>query len=263
MNSYQIEKEKQEQLPWTRSAYHRIYNEFLVNYEIKSCLENKHGTSLLEFACGDGFMTAQFQPHFETVIGVDASKTRIETARKRAPGVVFYESLIEEFHLDQKFDSVLMLHVLGDVIDPVLTLQKASNFLKENGVLIVHVPNADAINRKIAVLMGTLTSCDELSPFDVQVTGHRRLYTLQTLKQAIVKAGLSIKKTGGIFYKMLSTPQMDWLLEQGLWQEGGFGWGRVGAEKEKDWRAEFCRACYEIGKERPEDCNVIYACITR
>jgi hypothetical protein len=61
---------------------------------------------------------------------------------------------------------------------------------------------------------------------------------------------------------MLSTPQMDWFLKNGLWEEGGFGWGRVGSEK-KDWRKEFCRACYEIGKERPEDCNVIYAVIKR
>ena len=263
MNSHQSEKEKQDQLPWTRSTYHVTYNEILVDYEVKSCLEHCHGTSLLELACGDGFMTERFQPHFETVVGVDASKHRIEAARKRLPGVTFYEALIEEFHLDRTFDSVCMLHVLGDVIDPGATLQKASEFLNEDGVLIVHVPNANAINRKIAVLMGTLTSCDELSPFDKHITGHRRLYTLSTLEQEIVKAGLRVKNMGGIFYKMLSTPQMNWLLEQGLWQEGGFGWGRVGAESAKDWRAEFCRACYELGKERPEDCNVIYACITR
>jgi hypothetical protein len=67
--------------------------------------------------------------------------------------------------------------------------------------------------------------------------------------------------TGGVFYKTMSTPQMDWFLKNGPWKEGGFGWGRVGGER-KDWKAEFCRASYELGKKYPEDCNIIYACAT-
>lgn len=56
---------------------------------------------------------------------------------------------------------------------------------------------------------------------------------------------------------------MDWFPNNGLWEEGGFGWGRVGAEERKDRREEFCHACYEIGKEHTNECNIIYAFITR
>jgi hypothetical protein len=109
--------------------------------------------------------------------------------------------------------------------------------------------------------MGTLLSCEELSPFDLQVVGHRRSYTLKTLGEDVQKAGLKPYKQGGVFYKMLSTPQMDWFLKNGLW-DAGHGWGRTGVEG-VDWKAEFCRACYEIGNEQPEDCNVIYMCINK
>ncbi|MGE5622572.1 MAG: class I SAM-dependent methyltransferase, partial [Bacillota bacterium] len=78
----------------------------------------------------------------------------------------------------------------------------------------------------------------------------------------ISRAGLKVCATGGVFYKMLSTPQMDWFLKNGLWKDGGFGWGRVGGPQ-KDWKAEFCRASFELGKQHPEDCNIVYACITR
>jgi SAM-dependent methyltransferase len=166
--------------------------------------------------------------------------------------------LNEDLDLVDRFDSIFMLNVLEHVVDPVVALNKAASLLAPHGTLIVHVPNAAAINRKIAVAMGSLESCEELSPFDIHVAGHRRSYTLQTLKAEFGRAGLVVEKTGGVFYKMLSTPQIDWLLKHGPWEEGGFGWGRVGAEKSKDWRAAFCRACYEMGKERPEDCNVIY-----
>jgi len=153
-----------------------------------------------------------------------------------------------------------MLNILEHVIDPIQLIKKAESLLASNGTIIIHVPNAMAINRKIAVLMGTLKECEELSPFDINIVGHRRSYTMKTLIEDVKKSGLEIVGNGGIFYKMLSTPQIDWFLENGLWKEGGFGWGRVGEEKAKDWKMEFCRACYEYGKTVPEECNVIYVC---
>jgi len=199
---------------------------------------------------------------FARVVGVDASSTHLMEAKKRLPDAELHEALLEEFDTDERFDTITMINVLEHVVDPVLALRRAARLLAPDGILIVHVPNALAINRRIAVEMGTLTECEELSPFDIQVAGHRRSYSLATLTEDIERAGLRVTDTGGVFYKMLSTPQMDWLLENGPWKTGGFGWGRVGSEQ-KDWRAEFCRACYEIGKERPEDCNVVFACVER
>lgn len=256
------EKERQEQFPWERSKYHATYNSILAHYKVLSCLEHSVGSALLDLACGDGMMTEQFSKHFEKVVGVDASGKHIAEAKKRCPTVTFYESLIEDLQIKEKFDSIFLLDILEHVLDPCLLLQKAASFLNPGGVMIVHVPNAEAINRRIAVIMGTLKTCDELSPFDVNVAGHRRSYTLNTLQEEIKKAGLVVNSTGGVFYKMLSTAQMDWFLENGLWADGGFGWGRSDGPK-LNWRTEFCRACYEIGKAQPADCNIIYAIITK
>lgn len=254
------EKQLQESFPWQRSKYHTDYNQVLVKYKTESCLENAVKGDLLDIACGDGTLTKLFTKHFKNVVGVDASSKHLSKAKNSVPQAVFYESLIEDLQLARKFDSVFMLDLLEHVKDPIAVLKKAASFLKPKGRLIVHVPNSDAVNRKIAVLMGSLTSCDELSPFDLEIAGHRRSYNLCSLKEDIKSSGLKIVKTGGIFYKMLSTPQMDWFLENGLWQSG-HGWGRSGMENAKDWKAQFCHACYEYGKKHPEDCNIIYACI--
>jgi 2-polyprenyl-3-methyl-5-hydroxy-6-metoxy-1,4-benzoquinol methylase len=277
-----IEKARQDGFPWSRSTYHTTYNAYLAEYKIQSCLDvlrARHPRrdtfgSLLDLACGDGMMTAMARPHFERVVGVDASAHHLAEARKRLPDVEFHECLIEEFSPEtvglksadlksaakEGFDAVFLLDILEHVADPGLVLRKAASFLKDDGLLIVHVPNAAALNRKIAVRMGTLTHCEELSPFDIEIAGHRRAYTLQSLSEEIWQAGLPIEATGGVFLKMLSTPQMDWLLANGPWEAGGHGWGRTGAES-CDWRAEFCRACYEVGKQYPEECNIIYAAV--
>jgi len=257
-DALRAEKQKQEAFPWRRSVDYNEYNSILGYYQVQSCLEFAHGPKVLDLPCGDGTLTAMFAEHFPEVVGVDASSAHLAEAKKRVPKGRFFESLIEEFQTNERFDSIFMLNILEHVIDPSMTLCKAASLLRDDGVLIAHVPNALAINRRIAVLMGTLESCEELSPFDINVAGHRRSYTLDSLQADMRAAGLQVRATGGIFYKMLSLAQMDWFLRNGLWEEGGFGWGRVGGPR-KDWKAEFCRACYEIGKERPGDCNVIYA----
>lgn len=256
------EKQHQQQFVWSRSTFHSEYNQYLAQYKVESCLESIRGESLLDLACGDGMMTEMFAKRMSRVVGVDANGKHLAGARLRLPSAEFYECLVEELDLNEKFDTVTMLDLLEHVVDPIALLQKAASFLNDDGVLIIHVPNAYAINRRLAVLMGTLTECEELSPFDLQIAGHRRSYSITSLCEDIGKAGLNTERTGGIFYKMLSTAQMDWFLNNGLWEDGGFGWGRVGGEQ-KDWKAEFCRASYELGKQHPEDCNIIFACVTK
>lgn len=251
------EKENQEKFSYERTNQYSSYGKVLGHYQATSVLENcANRGSLLDLACNDGFITEILCSHFNHVIGVDASSIHLDNARKRLPNVLFIESLLEDLEINEKFDCVTMLNILEHVQDPQLALIKASAFLNDEGVLIIQVPNSEAVNRKIAVLMGTLTTLDELSPWDIDIAGHRRNYDLNMLIGDVKSSGLEIVKTGGIFYKMMSMAQIDWFLENGLW-DSGFGWGRVGNEQ-KDWRSEFCKACYLYGKEYPTDCNVIY-----
>ena len=256
------EKNLQEGFIWARTQVFADYNATLGFYQASACLENARGSSLLDMPCGDGALTALMAPRFSRVVGLDASGKHLALAKKILPTAELLEGLIEDFETEERFDTITMINVLEHVVDPISVLHKAASLLTESGVLLVHVPNSQAINRRLAVLMGTLTECEELTPFDIEIAGHRRSYSMDTLCSDIRKAELNVEKTGGVFYKMLSTAQMDWFLKNGLWDDGGFGWGRVGAEP-KDWKAEFCRASYELGKQHPEDCNIIYACVTR
>jgi 2-polyprenyl-3-methyl-5-hydroxy-6-metoxy-1,4-benzoquinol methylase len=248
---------RQQSLTWERSSSYEWYR-ILGHYQVQSVVEVGRPSSLLDLACGDGLLTSEFCKTFSRVVGVDASAAHIEKARIHCPQADFHVSLIEDLKLDEKFDTVVMLGVLEHVIDPVQVLRVAAQHLKPDGCLIAQVPNALAINRRLGRLMGVTQSEYELSKWDLEVLGHRRYYDMRTLVADFEKAGLKVVATGGIFFKIFSTPQMEWFLKNGLWDSDEFGWG--GPNKSKDWRWEFCQASYELGKERPEDCNVIYAC---
>ena len=257
-NELKAELKKQDSFLWQRGKYFQSYEEVLGTYMVRCVLENSRPPSLLDIACGNGFITSKLAINFKTAVGIDASSIHIATAKQTYPNIKFVRSLAEEYSTDVKFATISMLNLLEHVIDPVNLLCKIKSQLADKGVIIITVPNALAANRKIAALMGSLENEYELSPFDIDVAGHRRAYDLKRLVKEVEEAGLKVLKTGGIFYKMLSSAQMNWLLEKGLWEKGGFGWGRVGAEKSKDWRAAFCDALYKFGESHSEECNLIY-----
>lgn len=253
------EIDKQESFSWQRGKFFSQYEKILGRYIVKSVLENMQPGRLLDLACGNGDLTSMMAKCFEEVVGLDASSNHIVEARKRYPSITFINSLAEHYQDQKGFNTITMITLLEHVQSPVELLRVAGRNLLPGGIIIAHVPNALAINRKIAKIMGTLSDEYELSPFDINIVGHRRSYDMAVLRNDFESAGLEIRNMGGVFYKMLSTPQINWLLEKGQWEDGGFGWGRVGDEKEKDWRQAFCDACYEYGKEHPDDCNVIFA----
>ena len=105
--------------------------------------------------------------------------------------------------------------------------------------------------------MGSLKYCEELSPFDIEIAGHRRSYCMESLIKDVNDAGLVPVDKGGIFLKLLSTPQMDYLLSAQQWATGEHGWGRS-SDTSIDWKEKFCEASYRLGLQYPEMCNVLH-----
>lgn len=253
------ELSRQKAIPWQRGKFYAAYETLVAEYIVRSALEHAKPPTLLDLACGNGMLTGMMAERFpfERIVAVDASEPIIAEARAAYPNFEFVHGMAEDIDEPGAFTTITMLNLLEHVMNPVDLLRSVSRNLADEGVLIVNVPNAMAANRRISKMMGSLTDEHELSPFDLDVAGHRRYYDMDLLKQHVTEAGLDIVTTGGVFYKILSQAQMNWLLEQKQWDEGVFGWGRVGAEKAKDWRKAFCDACYAYGKERPEECNMI------
>ena len=135
------EKELQETFTWARSVDFSDYNGVLGYYQVQACLEYSRGKSLLDMPCGDGTLTALFANHFQRIVGLDASSTHLDEAKKRLPQVEFYHDLIENYQTNERFDTITMLNVLEHVEEPIQILQKAASLLSDDGVLLVHVPN--------------------------------------------------------------------------------------------------------------------------
>lgn len=225
-------------------------------YQGLSCIENKKGDTLLDVGSNDGYITNILSKHFRKIVAVEPSKKQYEIAKNKYPNIEFYNSFIENFTYPELFDTISLIAVFNCIENRIEFLKHVSKFLKKDGIIIIQVGNTDAVNKKIAEIMGTLKNRYELSKYSSEIGGVKKLYNMNELKNDIELSGLQVIKTGGILYKPFSDAQMNWFIENGLW-DSGYGWGRIG--EEKNWRQEFLRALYEYGKLCPEDCGVIYA----
>ena len=200
------------------------------------------GNSLLDVGCGIGDFTPMFLDKFERVVGIDPSKKYLKVARKVNSKVEYIVGLGETFNLDEKFDTINMNMLLEHVDRPIALLKNCKNHLAPGGRIIVQVPNANSVTRRLGVIMGIIDSIKNISDKERNHFGHQRTYTLDALKADVIRAGLKVIKAGGILFKPLPNEILV----------------KICKEKGHGWTQKFMDALVEFGKDRPGDCAVLY-----
>lgn len=193
------------------------------------------GDSCLEMGPADGEMTKFIANDFKQLDVVDASKKYVKAAEKLSKNITGYTALFEEFEPAQKYDTIIMSHVLEHVTDPQEVLKRARKWLTKNGRIIIVVPNADSLHRRLGVKMGMLERQNQLNEQDVEI-GHRRVYNREELDRDIRECGLRVISKGGVFLKLLSNSQM------------------LGFDNEA-----LIEGMFELGKDFPQFCSELYA----
>lgn len=234
--AYKVEKKSLEKIA-EEIRYSKGFNGRLMYYRFLTLRRYFKGEICLELGCADGLMTQFIVNYFKKVIAVDGSSKFCEITRNKvkAPNLEIVCSLFESYKADDKFDTIIMAHILEHVKDPTLILRKVKNWLKDDGVVLIDVPNANSIHRQAGVKMGLLKRVTELNELDKKL-GHRRVYTWGTFRKDIKQAGLEIKEMGGVFLKPFTNSQI-----------------------EQWFTVEMMDAFYELGKEYPEIAAEIYA----
>jgi SAM-dependent methyltransferase len=172
------------------------------------------GVSCLELGPATGYMTYHLRECFEKLTIVEGSKTLFDQIPDYS-NVIKVNSLFETFAPKEKFDTVILNHVLEHIENPVILLKNVLDWMAEGAICIVGVPNAKSFHRLAAVHMGLLTSEYDLNERDLEL-GHYRVYDLCLLKSHVEQAGFVVKSEGGIFLKFLSNAQIETHLDENV-----------------------------------------------
>jgi len=185
-------------------------NEILLNWYPKRIVAQSRGArSVLELGLGHGFSTKAFSETFRRHVVLEGSPAVIDNFKINNPGSpsVIVETYFENFHTTEKFDVIVMGFVLEHVDDPILILRRFADYLTPAGKVFVAVPNAEVLNRRFGKAAGLLVDVKELSEHD-QLLGHKRYYTVDTLRKDLSIAGYEVEKLEGIYLKPFTTKQI-------------------------------------------------------
>jgi 2-polyprenyl-3-methyl-5-hydroxy-6-metoxy-1,4-benzoquinol methylase len=165
--------------------------------------------ALLELGIGHGYSTQRFSEFFARHDVIDGSPAVIERFRATFPDckAVIHEAYFEDFIPETKYDLIVMGFVLEHVEDPSLILRHFRQFLKPGGKCFVAVPNGETLHRRFGRAANLLSDYFALTDADLAL-GHRRVYSVDTLRAEIEAAGYVLEKTEGIFLKPLTTSQL-------------------------------------------------------
>lgn len=210
-------------------------------YMLESFKPFFHTGNMLELGCFRGAFTRRLHAHYPDLTCVEASDEAIDEARQAlGPGVQFHNALFEHVVLPQRYDHIVMTHVLEHLDDPVAVLRRVNReWLAPAGRFFLVCPNANAPSRQIAVKMGLISHNAAVTPAEA-AHGHRCTYTLDTLERDAIAAGLKVVHRSGIFFKALANFQWDRLLQTDIISK------------------EYLDGCYKLGQQYPDLCSSIF-----
>ncbi len=209
-----------------------------IDYCFKVLQRHIQGENILEMGPAEGVMTERLATTGKHITVVEGSKLFCESLSKKFPHANVVHALFEEFEPKERFDTIILGHVLEHVQDPVDILTRARGWLKPGGVIFAAVPNARSIHRQAAVIMHMLSSEDALNEMDVH-HGHRRVFNPESFRSVFSQSGLQIAIFGGYWLKPISNSQL-----------------------EASWTQEMIIAFMQLGERYPDIAGEIYVLAT-
>lgn len=152
--------------------------------------------SWLDLGCGFAYLISEGEKDGFQVIGVEANQEIVNFVRQREPLNIIH-SLINEVNFPERnFDLITLYDVLEHLVEPGETISKVSKWIKENGLLVIEVPEGNSLFRKMASLQYRITFGQWKTlmrgAFHKHPGGHRYAFTEFALTKLLNKFGFKI-----------------------------------------------------------------------
>ncbi len=146
---------------------------------------------VLDLGCSTGRLAEAIKNNGNIVYGIELNPFNAEIARTKCDKV-FIGSIesMEQFPIKKEiFDVIILADVLEHLHNPELTLKSIKNFLKEDGYIIVSLPNVAHLYVRIKLILGK---------FDYESVGildrtHLKFYTYKTARDLLIDNGYAIE----------------------------------------------------------------------
>jgi len=204
-------------------AVDKKLNKFMSDYIIGNlpCVGMSR-MNVLELGIGNHVWTQKLLDNFHSITTIDGSERLMQfmnghmkdqNQSSRWQGVV---TLFEDYRPTKRFDIVFAVQVLEHVDDAERICRIArESWLAPNGLLVVIVPHALSLHRRLAVCMNIAKHPGELGETDRKL-GHVHNFSYLEMQELLIKTGFKVKDKQGMLTKSLPNSFLSMCTEEQL-----------------------------------------------
>lgn len=156
----------------------------------------KKESRILDIGCADGKLGEYFKKELGAeVYGVEISKKMAKEAENRLDKVFCADIEKDSLKIKENFfDYIVFADVLEHLQFPEEALKKCRKFLKEEGRIVVSLPNIASAAMRLDLLLGRFSYTEQ----GILDNTHLRFYTKKTGKEFIERSGFKVLNTEGL-----------------------------------------------------------------
>lgn len=158
---------------------------------LQSIREERRGKSILDVGASTGYLAERLAQEGYEVTAVEKDPAVARDLEQAGFRVLIADVEDPSFHLSEAFDIVILGDVLEHLVDPWAALRRFVSVLKDDGLMIISLPNSVSLPVRLMVLLGHFDYMEK-GPLDKT---HLRFFTLTTTKKLVTEGtGLTITK---------------------------------------------------------------------
>lgn len=154
----------------------------------------ENGKKVLDVGCGTGRLAEKLRIKKKCfVVGVETDQMKVEIAQGRCDRIIIadVETLKEVPFSARYFDIIIFADILEHLKKPDVILEKFKEYLKDDGYIVVSIPNVANWTTRLRLLLGKW-NYKGLGLLDKT---HLRFFTFQTAKKMLKNSGYTITHT--------------------------------------------------------------------
>lgn len=170
------------------------------------------GVSVLDVACGNGYVSVIFRQLGYDVTATDASEVGDRPRLFDKSGIDFVHSNLNDLDFfenlpNDHFEVVVILQLIEHILNhPLGLIRKIANIMRPGGLMVLTTPNPATVMNAVRILKGTPSlwgtsefidepKIDRQKEIITRGDIHYREYTSQEINYMLTKAGLRVERS--------------------------------------------------------------------
>ncbi len=177
--------------PWLENQRKKRIKMWKSRLETLNSFAERKG-NLLDVGCGEGLFLELASKAGWDVTGTEISPFAVKYGKERLDLNILQGELMDLGFPDKTFDAVTMWHVLEHTRNPIIVLKEIRRIIKDDGVLIMAIPNLDNILSQWAYRLVKGKRMHLFDPLDREL--HLYHFTPETIRLLLDKTGFKVEK---------------------------------------------------------------------